>query len=658
MSHTNINIDSYVQNYKIFIDTCSLLHPGIDNFWQMVVPVLEKYGEKIYIPLACKDELEKHAANKNNPTLAKDAKKALFNIKTLLDAKLIDIRQDKNNHFADNVFLSVFTKFRIQYKLLLITQDSDLANDMLGLNKNKSVKANPVEVKHLDDKGILNSFHNKKQIGNNCEKIDVSEKFKMSAKITDIPETIISVKETPSKGSTLFMLNGSNFEPVKILREINSGGEANIYETNTPYLAKIYKKDNLNLRKKAKTELMLSKKLECNGICFPVKSLYNAEKQFVGYLMPKGKGREIQRSLFVKQLLYKNFPNWKKKDMVKLCITILEKIKYLHDRNIIMGDINPANILVESPTEVYFVDTDSYQIEGFPCPVGTKNYTAPEIQRKNYRHFLRTMGNENFAVATLLFMIMLPGKPPYCQQGGENMSENIVAMDFSYPFNGNSNKKAPVGPWRFMWSHLPFDIKKAFYNTFKKNMPNSIENTRLSVDAWLQKFNQYFEILSDGSFGSQDKMSEEIFPTRHKKIDNINYIKCKICNNEIQEENCKDGICPTCLRSGEKYNCSRCGVEIVFTNFDKHIKNRKKHRLCHDCFNYTISPCQPITCRDCGDSFTISQGEREYFTSKGLSLPKRCSACRKNRSSENIPANTFESEQRESFWDVLRNIFC
>lgn len=82
-----------------------------------------------------------------------------------------------------------------------------------------------------------------------------------------------------------------------------------------------------------------------------------------------------------------------------LCITILKKLKYLHDRNVILGDINPNNILVVSPTEVYFVDTDSYQIEGFPCPVGTINFTAPEIQRKDFSTFLRTIGNERFAVA-------------------------------------------------------------------------------------------------------------------------------------------------------------------------------------------------------------------------------------------------------------------
>ena len=44
--------------------------------------------------------------------------------------------------------------------------------------------------------------------------------------------------------------------------------------------------------------------------------------------------------IFIPQLLKKYFPDWKKKDTVQLCLTILKKFKYLHDRNIILGDIN------------------------------------------------------------------------------------------------------------------------------------------------------------------------------------------------------------------------------------------------------------------------------------------------------------------------------
>ncbi|WP_220092232.1 hypothetical protein [Helicobacter sp. 16-1353] len=172
---------------------------------------------------------------------------------------------------------------------------------------------------------------------------------------------------------------------------------------------------------------------------------------------------------------------------------------------------------MESPKKVYFVDTDSYQIGDFPCPVGTINYTAPEIQRKNFASFLRTIGNENFAVATLLFMIMLPGKPPYSHRGGENQIENIIQMNFPYRFEDKANNKEPDGSWRFMWSHLPYKVKKAFYHTFSKGGNYSTEDTRLSVTKWLKIFKFYIDLLDSGKFGTQDSMSLELFPTRYKR---------------------------------------------------------------------------------------------------------------------------------------------
>ncbi len=36
-----------------------------------------------------------------------------------------------------------------------------------------------------------------------------------------------------------------------------------------------------------------------------------------------------------------------------------------------------------------------------------------------------------------------------------------------------------------------------------------------------------------------------------------------------------------------------------------------------------------LCCITCGDAFVLSSGERSFFTGKNLSLPKRCSPCRK-----------------------------
>jgi len=41
-----------------------------------------------------------------------------------------------------------------------------------------------------------------------------------------------------------------------------------------------------------------------------------------------------------------------------------------------------------------------------------------------------------------------------------------------------------------------------------------------------------------------------------------------------------------------------------------------------------------LSCKDCGNDFTLTAGEQRFFTSNGLSLPKRCSACRAYRRQE------------------------
>ena len=91
------------------------------------------------------------------------------------------------------------------------------------------------------------------------------------------------------------------------------------------------------------------------------------------------------------------------------------------------------------------------------------------------------MGQAYFAVATLMFMLMLPGKAPYAQQGGEDPATNIKNMDFSYPCGDKSNQKTPDGLWGYIWSHLSFKLKEAFYETFHKSGKYSTENTGLPV---------------------------------------------------------------------------------------------------------------------------------------------------------------------------------
>lgn len=681
-------LDDYAKDWKIFMDTCSILHFAADKFWMNILPFLRQYQNKVIIPLRSIEELQKHEANTGNSELAENAKNCLNLLNKLINAGFVEIRGEQGDNFADNVFQVVFTKFRMTHKLLLITQDNDLAKDILLLNSNKSVRANPVHVKRINQYGFLSNFTwtlensrndrtKKNKRVSNEEDLDEDEVFRICKRVTTLDDSMFAVSHIPVENEIVYTSRG----PIKLESKVTFGGEGIIYTTNTPYVAKIYKKENNTKRKYEKIKLMLSKKIECEGVCYPVAALYNSNKEFVGYMMPKAKGKELQKSIFIKQLFLKKFPNWKKRDTVELCITILEKIKYLHDRNIVMGDINPANILVVSPKEVYFVDTDSYQVEDFPCPVGTDNYTAPEIQikyfkvqrnkRKNFSDFLRTMGNENFAVATLLFMIMLPGKPPYSQQGGEDLVNNIIKMDFSYPFGDSSNKKTPDGPWRYIWSHLTYDLKKAFYNTFRKGGDYSTEDTRLTADEWLPIFTYYLELLDSGKFGKQDKMSEELFPTRHKKNPKVEYIICKLCGNEMPENQCQNGICRDCLNKGEVYKCKKCGKEILYTNYQRYVKNAKRFDVCSECFEYGNKVRIRKNCVDCGHQFEITNNQYDFYTSKGFDIPKRCKSCRdakknysysssggySSQTTRHTSASSNNSSSTKSIFDFVSNFF-
>lgn len=38
-----------------------------------------------------------------------------------------------------------------------------------------------------------------------------------------------------------------------------------------------------------------------------------------------------------------------------------------------------------------------------------------------------------------------------------------------------------------------------------------------------------------------------------------------------------------------------------------------------------------LTCRDCGNEFTFTAGEQDFYTSRGFSEPQRCPSCRQAR---------------------------
>lgn len=66
------------------------------------------------------------------------------------------------------------------------------------------------------------------------------------------------------------------------------------------------------------------------------------------------------------------------------------------------------------------------------------------------------------------------------------------------------------------------------------------------------------------------------------------------------------------------------------------------------------------TCKQCGKKFTITDSEIQFYKSKDLEFPKRCSDCRKknnNSSTKEINSNIGKSEDRSKHNKNKKNIF-
>ena len=541
------------KNTRVFVDTCRLMENASATFmWNYLVPTLRNYGvQPLIVAKTVVDELNRLATQRSDSKARHAAQRAKEVAKGLIDACDAEMVGEDDDTFPDNLFQDVFTRLRLKYRLILITQDSSLAKDILSLNSSNSVsRIRGIDAFRIGYRGdpmrwTLDSSHpngvkyslstsndgfvpaiSSNTVLNQRQSTRISRRgrddraptrgkqtrhqiapFKEQKRATQRVETPVTITSIPRQGD---IVKDKNDASICLGDELGKGGEGITYETDNPKLVcKIYQRDRLKQFTLDKLNLMISREIRHPAICWPVSLAYNSLGETIGYLMPKATGKELQRTVFIKPLLQKTFPHWTRLHLVKLTSKILDAVDYLHSLNVLLGDINGRNFIVQDESSVFFVDCDSYQVEGFPCPVGMPPYLAPELYGKLYgkklHSTLRTKDTELFAVATLVFMILHPGKPPYSHQGGEDPSRNVKKRHFPYPRGAQGAKGVPDGPWRFMFSHLPRYMKDAFHQVFS-------DEDRLTVANWKELMKRYKNDLD------KRYVSADLFPTKFKEV--------------------------------------------------------------------------------------------------------------------------------------------
>ena len=183
----------------------------------------------------------------------------------------------------------------------------------------------------------------------------------------------------------------------------------------------------------------------------------------------------------------------KKEEIDKLLAAIgrnfVRIVSSLHDRRYVLGDINEGNIKVGLTGRIAVLDPDSFQIYDhrrrvtYRCPVGRAEFTDPNLMtlfqsrqcnasrcptgiaehQMSYGCVDRTIGHDNFAIAIVLFKLLVAGRHPFDMRDDPRpYPEKIMGRQFPYkePFD-----KCPTGTGP-RWNELNSAWQVYFTNTF------------------------------------------------------------------------------------------------------------------------------------------------------------------------------------------------
>ena len=237
---------------------------------------------------------------------------------------------------------------------------------------------------------------------------------------------------------------------------------------------------------------------------------------------------------------------------IEMILKMLNAFKYLHERNILVGDIKLENVLYSKKTmDICFVDMDSVQIGEFNCRHSTLGYDPPEVIQclKNRRHDerladgrycynqyysdnYRTLEIESYAMSVLIYRFLMEEKCPYTyedwldegfQDGEYNNNELCIKRQFAYGVDEIDTMETACKV--AMWSHFPSFLKEAFVAVFTKGK-------RYTDDEWIMIFSRYKKILESGKLDKADKDCKEPFP-----LQRVDYHSVSVMLTDMVEKN-------------------------------------------------------------------------------------------------------------------------
>lgn len=377
------------------------------------------------------------------------------------------------------------------------------------------------------------------------------------------------------------------------LREaISDGGQGYIYKGTGGKLFKIYKKESFTEAAIKKLEAMVSKEHNLSdNICWPEALIFEpSEKRLpVGFSMVNVNAKEANIPT-LEQLV--NNPayhgeEWNRKNFLLVCINMIDLFIQLHNSGILMGDVNPRNILVDEDCNVFFIDVDSYQFDEYICPVGMPEYVSPRIHKLGgaYSEIKRTEEDERYAIITLIYRTLFLNALPF--PIGENVSNSIRNYRFRF------GEGYAEGDDQYIWGNLTPALRKAFLDAYTKGEyvdERSLKKLLNELYDWMEQ-----------DFVSDDLLPVEAIDESQLNVKRFKTVFCGECGGsykKIDDQNDAEALCAAC-RKDRKNNrkiihrliCSNCQKTFTVNPWDSNGVDPEKC-LCPDCDSNAVFPLE------------------------------------------------------------------
>lgn len=464
-----------------------------------------------------------------------------------------------------------------------------------------------------------------------------------------IGRAAVPVMTVPGRGDVVTAAGSAR--QITIQEPVMTDHSSITYRTNDSTLfAKIYTANALRIDLfENKAKRMVAAQVRIPGVCWPVDTLSNRSGAFVGILVPASAGVQLSRSVLSGSSgISQHFPGWDKRDICTVALTILRTYNAVRATGALMGCFNPASVYIESKETVYFVDTDAWQIEGYPVLSRNLTFTPPELLSSTEKLHMYTPDEDNYQAALLAFMLMLPGKYPYAKRKRKQEDDSLRNMSFPFSIGGDKKRSAdserPSGAWQIVWDHLPYRMCVNFYNSFHQEGENSKPGTRLSASTWIGQIEQFGKYLQT----EEGVQSRPLFPRTFRRDSKRTFVRCSICGKEhpifyflrrirLQGETIDIWdrgyrVCLPCAvdKSNDPtahFTCKNCNTTFYYTNRTKIMHeigkldfDFKDQKWCYTCKK------QKSPCRRCGREIPIYQ--LREFHDKDRNLRKTvCGDC-------------------------------